>query len=916
MQITLKRTKKLAIAALLLSAASPTYAQTCADYLKAFKSSDCTIAFDVNSEGKEFRVNWGMDTAWDSEANVRRGVNHIGKENLSTGRLSFQPTYLVTTNADGSYELTATQKTALAARITHLKLTGVTQANINCDNAAALDTLTDGSTGMKNYLRKPEEWYKLIKASVKYCQDKGMEIISISPYNEPDLDENKYWWEEDFLAICKLIRSDSFFDGIRLCGGNTLNCDRAWDWYEDLREYLEEGNTHQLAGSFDTYADFFTKVREDGRIATNDELHNVGEAIVGVNYGMQNGIWWGFDSKSRGQFCQDSQEGARIGYGEDRDHWTSGAVYRNNKTGEVHAYLGSSERQANNSSFTFVSKSKDVYFGGYGPTRHWTYDIPGGTGYQKGQTGAELLVDITSGEDVQPDTINGTYQLMNRSAKKVLSVAAAKPTSGTAVCIKSKTANTYDDWKVEPVSTRVGGDFSYFTIRNAANPIPIDVWNWSLNTSSEIRLFDGSGGDNEQWFLKYAGEGYYYIISRYSNLYLTALSSANGSSVVQSTLALSTAKRKLQQWKIIPTDANCETTAPAKPTGLTASANSASIKLNWTANSEEDLEGYMVLRADASGEWNTIARKIKSTAFTDNNCRQGEIYRYKIKAIDRSDNISESGDSVEIKTNGEKVLIAQWEFDDNLADNSENRYTAQISGTEKHSTLKTFVKSGTGSLNLDGSSFVQLPYEVADNREMTIAMWVNWRGTTHGSWQRIFDFGNGTDQYMFLTPCTDNSTMRLCMKDGGEEQYLDAPKLAGTWKHIAVSIGKQYVRIYVDGKEVAETADITIRPSDIRPTLNYIGKSQYTSDPMFKGNIDDLRIYNHELTEEAIASIAQQKREDVNADGNVDTQDILKVYDCMHAPSEGGSNRVEDVNADGMVDTQDVLAIYGYMQGI
>ncbi len=899
---------------LTLVTATDINAQTGADYLKTFKESDCTIVFDTNSEGEAFRVNWGMDTAWDSEANVRRGVNHIGKSHFSTGRLSFQPTYPVKTNTDGSYELTTAQKTALMSRITHLKLTGVTQANINCDNAAALDTLTDGTTGMDHYLRKPGEWYKLIKASVRYCQDNGMEIISISPYNEPDYDENRYWWKEDFLEICRLIREDSFFNGIRLCGGNTLNCDRAWDWYEDLRTYLDEGNTHQLAGSFDNYADFFTKVRADGRIATNDELHNVGEAIVGVNYGMQNGIWWGFDSKARGQFCQDSQEGVRIGYGEDRAHWTSGAVYRNDNTGEVHAYLGSSERQAGNSSFTFVSKGKDVYFGGYGPTRHWTYDIPGGSGYQTGQTNAELLVDITSGEDVQPDTVNGTYQLMNRKAKKVLSVASTSPTSGTNVCIKTKTANTYDDWRVEPVDKRVGGDFSYFTIRNAANPLPIDVWNWSLSSGGAIHLFDGSGGDNEQWFLKYAGDGYYYIINRYSNLYLTAESFANGANVVQSTLALSSSKRELQQWKIIPTDAACETVAPAKPTGLTAYANSASITLNWTANTEDDLVGYMVLRTDEDGEWNTIARKVKATTFTDNNCRQGRPYRYKIKSIDYSDNISECSDSVETQTDGGKGLIAHWEFDSDMTDNSENRFDAQVYGTEKHSTLNAFVKSGSGSLSLDGSSFAQLPYEVADNDEMTVTAWVYWRGSSSGSWQRIFDFGNGTDQYMFLTPETGNSTMRFCMKNGDDEQYLDTKKLGTTWHHVAVTIGKQYVRIYVDGEKVAETADITTRPSDIRPALNYIGRSQFASDPLFKGNIDDLRIYNCELSEAAIASIARQLSMDVNADGRVDVQDADQIYNRMKKPTDGGSNRVEDVNGDGIVDTQDVMSVYSHIR--
>ena len=40
-------------------------AQTGADYLKASpRRADVTITFNVADEGKEYRVNWGMDAAW------------------------------------------------------------------------------------------------------------------------------------------------------------------------------------------------------------------------------------------------------------------------------------------------------------------------------------------------------------------------------------------------------------------------------------------------------------------------------------------------------------------------------------------------------------------------------------------------------------------------------------------------------------------------------------------------------------------------------------------------------------------------------------------------------------------------------------------------------------------------------------
>ena len=54
--------------------------------------------------------------------------------------------------------------------------------------------------------------------------------------------------------------------------------------------------------------------------------------------------------------------------------------------------------------------------------------------------------------------------------------------------------------------------------------------------------------------------------------------------------------------------------------------------------------------------------------------------------------------------------------------------------------------------------------------------------------------------------------------------------------------------------------------------------------------------------------------EDVNADGTVDTQDILSIYNYMLNNAETTESVPQDVNGDDKVDTQDVLAVYYYMQ--
>ena len=81
--------KHLLYAMCLLGTATFSYAQestgsvaSASDYLVANQKTDVTILFDTDSEGVKTPVLWGLDTAWPSEDNVRRGTNHIGKEYL------------------------------------------------------------------------------------------------------------------------------------------------------------------------------------------------------------------------------------------------------------------------------------------------------------------------------------------------------------------------------------------------------------------------------------------------------------------------------------------------------------------------------------------------------------------------------------------------------------------------------------------------------------------------------------------------------------------------------------------------------------------------------------------------------------------------------------------------------------------
>lgn len=155
------------------------------------------------------------------------------------------------------------------------------------------------------------------------------------------------------------------------------------------------------------------------------------------------------------------------------------------------------------------------------------------------------------------------------------------------------------------------------------------------------------------------------------------------------------------------------------------------------------------------------------------------------------------------------------------------------------------------AIDLDGvNDYVTLPPAVGQAKDITVATWVHWDGGSN--WQRIFDFGTGAHQYMFLTPKSGSGTLRLTFLDAvngvSSEQRVDTTALpVGQWVHLTAVLNGEYATLYMNGTPVGSVSVPVTDPGDFMPTQNYIGKSQWP-DPLFDGRIDDFRIYNHALT--------------------------------------------------------------------
>ncbi|MBN1608658.1 MAG: LamG domain-containing protein [Polyangiaceae bacterium] len=165
-------------------------------------------------------------------------------------------------------------------------------------------------------------------------------------------------------------------------------------------------------------------------------------------------------------------------------------------------------------------------------------------------------------------------------------------------------------------------------------------------------------------------------------------------------------------------------------------------------------------------------------------------------------------------------------------------------------------------LSYANEGYVAMPAGLlADACEATIATWV-YINSNVNAWTRIWDFGQDTNRYMFLTPITNTDDLArfgisICGNTQEEVITGQAPILTLAWTHVAVVLGPSGGTLYVDGAPVGTNSSMTLRPADLGSTpYSYIGRSQFSDDPYLDADIDDFRVYDRALSPEEIQTLA------------------------------------------------------------
>jgi gliding motility-associated-like protein len=288
--------------------------------------------------------------------------------------------------------------------------------------------------------------------------------------------------------------------------------------------------------------------------------------------------------------------------------------------------------------------------------------------------------------------------------------------------------------------------------------------------------------------------------------------------------------------------------------GLLVAAGDAKNIIEWGPVSNFT---YKVKRSTTSGGPYTTIGNVSTTKYTDVNVTNGSTYFYVVTSIDST---VESPNSTEVIAKPNIGQNDYYKFDEPGGTKGIDAWGAN------HATLAATGSRGTGkygqALLLDGTAnaYATLPSGIMSTlNDFTISAWVRMDAIT--TWMRVFDFGSSTTQYMFLSVqagiTSGKSIVRYAIKNGSaaEQNFnFNYTFPLNTWTNLAITRSGSTCTMYIDGAAVASTTGISIKPSALGTTsLNYLGKSQFSADPMFKGAIDAFKIYSRALSASEIA---------------------------------------------------------------
>ncbi|MBE5938378.1 MAG: hypothetical protein E7265_10165 [Lachnospiraceae bacterium] len=211
-----------------------------------------------------------------------------------------------------------------------------------------------------------------------------------------------------------------------------------------------------------------------------------------------------------------------------------------------------------------------------------------------------------------------------------------------------------------------------------------------------------------------------------------------------------------------------------------------------------------------------------------------------------------------------KVYYDMSVQDGKLVNKAGSGYEAALTGITDDNLIK---KGNVNLLKLGNGGYASIPKDVINDNTFTISVVAQ---TTKNNDQWLWALGKDSWAYAFFTPTNRDSKAKFTV---AKETPNDKTGAYSSEKTIAVNsvakdnsfhvytavVNNTKTELYIDGKKVGageNPYDITSFFSGL-DVIGYIGKSLYTQDPPFNGNVGEFKVYDNALTEGQVAKEAK-----------------------------------------------------------
>lgn len=233
------------------------------------------------------------------------------------------------------------------------------------------------------------------------------------------------------------------------------------------------------------------------------------------------------------------------------------------------------------------------------------------------------------------------------------------------------------------------------------------------------------------------------------------------------------------------------------------------------------------------------------------------------------------------------ALVAHYDFAD-----LSSPTVHDVSGQGRDATVVGTVAAGERGLLLGPAAYVTLPPLLAEASSASVSVEVRADAAAFQTANFVWTFGGpgvsasgGGTGYFFAAVHSKQARTEITPTNWQGEQEARAAAgafAADTWTNLTsvLDADADTLTLYVDGVQAAQATGVTVTPSQFgSQAVNYLGRSAYSADANFTGEVADLRVYTDALTPAEVDAIADEQATDALAALRTRVESALAVTD-------------------------------------